>query len=267
VLTVCGSPGKSGAGILSSMAVLRAGAGLCTAAVNAGNMISPVTLQPELMTFSYVSLPEVLEKINKGLYNCLLVGPGLSNSKETADFVEKIAAMIDFPLILDADALNAIAPAIDKTFSQKKCPVVLTPHPKEFSRLSGLSIARINSDRFQAAQMFAQQKQVFLVLKGHFTVIATPTGDVFVNPSGNPGMATAGSGDVLSGIIAGFIAQFYPKFSLSEILCAAVFLHGYAADLAVSEKTQICLLAGDIIQALPDAIKQFNDYDHPFLFS
>ena len=171
------------------------------------------------------------------------------------------------PIVLDADAVNVLQERREILKQERVPPVVITPHPAEFSRLSGLSKKEILADRIGVSRDFAREYNVYVVLKGHHTVIATPSGQVFLNQSGNPGMATAGSGDVLCGMLAGMISQFTGKFPLAVILQAAVFIHGYAADKAVEKVGEISLTAADIIEHIPAAIQGLDDYKSQFLFS
>jgi len=183
--------------------------------------------------------------------NALLIGPGISTHPSTAELVLSLLPKLDLPAVIDADALNILAmkPEIIKSLPK---PVVLTPHPGEFARLLKLSIRDVLEKRLELAPQFAQENSVYLVLKGYRTLIATPEGDVFVNPTGNPGMATAGSGDVLSGMIASILIQ--EKKPLEAIL-AAVYVHGLSGDIGAEKLGEKALTAGDIIRYLPSAIK------------
>lgn len=263
-LTICGSIDKPGAGILSSFAVLKSGAGLCTAAVCFENRTLPISVHPELMTLVYSKNSDLLERLPE--FNSVLLGPGLGNTAATADVVKLMLENSPAPLVMDADAVNALAPEKQKQLLKRKreFSVVLTPHPGEFSRLTVCSSAEIKRNRIGLSRNFAREFNVYLVLKGHHTLIATPGGRVYVNPTGNPGMATAGSGDVLSGVLAGMISQFHPSHPLESILQAAVFIHGYAGDLAAGDVGEISLTASDILEYLPDAFQALDDYRTPF---
>lgn len=263
-LTVCGSNDKPGAGILSSFAVLKSGAGLCTAAVCPGNRTLPVTVHPELMTHVYREPAGLLERLDE--FNSVLTGPGLGNTKETAETVELLIAKSNAPLVLDADALNVLHDRKD-ILKKSTRPIAITPHPGEFSRLTGRTVTEIKKNRIGLSRDFAQEYRAHVILKGHHTLIAAPDGRVFVNPTGNAGMATAGSGDVLSGMIAGMVSQFTPGFPFEKILQAAVFIHGYAGDLAAKETGEISLTATDIMRFIPAALEGLNDYRTPFQLS
>lgn len=264
-LTVCGSIDKPGAGVLSSIGVLKSGAGLCTAAVCFENRTLPVSVHPELMTLVHNKNTDLLERLPE--FNSVLLGPGLGNTPGTADVVKMMLQNSQSPLVLDADAVNALAPLKQKRLLKGKrdFPVVLTPHPGEFARLTDCSAVEIKRNRIGLSRDFAREFNVYLVLKGHHTLIAAPNGRMYVNSTGNPGMATAGSGDVLSGVIAGMISQFHPKYDLDRILQAAVFIHGYAGDLAADDLGEISLTASDILDYLPDAFQSLNSWQPPFL--
>lgn len=265
-LTICGSLEKPGAGILSSFAVLKSGAGLCTTAVPVENRTVATTAHPELMTSIYKKPGDLLKRLHE--FNALLIGPGLGAGKDTLDMVTLMLEKADAPIVLDADALNVLRPREHKDLlANRTHPVVLTPHPGEFSRLTGNSTAQVRSSRIALSRQFAQTYNVYVVLKGHHTLVACPDGKVFVNPTGNAGMATAGSGDVLSGMLTGMIAQSVKRIPIWTILQAAVFIHGYAGDLAAQETGEACLTASDITRFIPKAIKGLDDYQSDFSFA
>jgi NAD(P)H-hydrate epimerase len=266
-LTICGSIEKPGAGILSSYAVLKSGAGLCTTAVCTENRTVATTAHPELMTLVYKNSSDLLERLKE--FNTVLAGPGLGNTRDTAEIVALMLEHARVPLVLDADALNVLQQDKRKMLlkGKRQQPVVITPHPGEFSRLTGLTVREINQNRCELSKAFAEEYNVYVVLKGHHTLIATPGGQVYVNQTGNPGMATAGSGDVLSGMIAGMVSQWVKSFPMEVILQAAVFIHGYAGDLAAGETGEISLTAGDIIRCIPRAIQDLDDFQSEFQFS
>jgi hydroxyethylthiazole kinase-like uncharacterized protein yjeF len=268
-LTICGSIDKPGAGILSSFAVLKCGAGLCTAAVSFENRTLPPSVHPELMTFIYRENSDLLKRLKE--FNAVLLGPGLGDTDSTADIVSLMIKHCQVTLVLDADALNVLdTPELKNLLKRDgQLPIVITPHPGEFSRLTGFPTGEIIKDRIGTSRSFAQKYQVYVVLKGHHTLIATPEGQVYVNPTGNPGMATAGSGDVLSGMITGMISQYIPRpeYSLDMVLQAAVFIHGYAGDLAAGETGEISLTAMDITRFIPGAILHLDDYRNSFPIS
>ena len=179
----------------------------------------------------------------------LVVGPGLTQNKSTQSLVRKVIAQTDKPTVIDADGLNALAGHLNLLRFTK----ILTPHPGEMAKLLGISTKKVQSNRKGIAKKFARDYKVTVVLKGHHTVVADYKGNLYINKTGNPGMATAGSGDVLTGIIAAFLGQGLDTFSAAKY---AVYLHGFAGDLAVKEKTQISLIASDMIEKIPEAIKK-----------
>ncbi len=266
-LTLAGSVDKPGAGILSSFAVLKTGAGLCTAAVQHENRLAPVLAHPELMTLVYGQLKELTGRL--GEFDGILTGPGMGDNPATLEAVTFLLEHVNVPLVMDADALNVLAGKTELLSRSRQYPVVLTPHPGEFSRLTGISVGDILRDRTGISREFALKHNVYLILKGHRTLIATPGGRVYVNPTGNPGMATAGSGDVLGGMLLGMLCQFGECHPLEEVLQAAVFIHGYAGDLAVLETGEMGLTAADITAFIPDALQaiEAGEYEIPFGFS
>ncbi len=262
-LVVAGSAEKPGAGILASFAALKAGAGLSTAAVSPRNRDLFVLAHPEVMTLPYEKPEELSGQLKD--FSCILAGPGMGNRLSTLKVVSLLLQETRQPLILDADALNVLQGRTDLLKASAGRPLVLTPHPGEFARLAGRTVKEVQADRLGLAREFACKHEVFLVLKGHHTLTATPAGRVWVNQTGNPGMATAGSGDVLGGVIAGLVAQFHPQQPMETLLAAAVFLHGYAGDLAVRETGEMGLTAGDIIAFLPRSVLKINGFRSPFL--
>lgn len=264
VLLIAGSRGKTGAAALSSETVLRAGAGLVTVATARSAQPLLVTqARTEVMTealdetpdgaISSAALDRALQLAQKR--TVIAVGPGLSSSDEsTRAFVRKMAPRRTAPMVVDADGLNALAPWPDDLKGSDKAPIIVTPHPGEMARLTGKTNAEIVADRINVAREFATKHHIITVLKGSRTIIASPGGEVYVNPTGNAGMATAGSGDVLTGIIAGLLAQ-RPSEPL-EAAIAAVYLHGLAGDLAANRLGMRPLIASDIIANLSEAILQ-----------
>jgi NAD(P)H-hydrate epimerase len=266
VLVLAGSIGKSGAAALAAHAALRAGAGLVTVATAAGAQPVVASLGMEYMT---EPLPQTeagtiawraldsggLDKLLEGK-SVLAIGPGIGNVPETAELVRAVVNRRSLPVVLDADGLNAFAGHM-KSFRSGSgwAEVVLTPHPGEMSRLANLATAEIQAHRVATARAFAQKHHVNLVLKGFRTLTAAPDGTVWVNPTGNPGMATGGTGDVLTGLLAGLVAQYRDR-PIHEVAAAAVYLHGLAGDLAAEQTGQASLIAGDLLAALPRAYKQ-----------
>ncbi|MDK2821657.1 MAG: ADP-dependent NAD(P)H-hydrate dehydratase / NAD(P)H-hydrate epimerase [Clostridia bacterium] len=259
VLAVGGSPGLTGAIFLASTAALRTGAGLVTAAVPQGihNILEMKT--QEVMTcplpetaegsLSRDALEPLLDKLTEN--DILAIGPGLSRNPATVSLIKELLPQIKVPAVIDADALNALATDVD-ILKRNHGTLILTPHPGEMGRLLGKTAAKVQEDRLEIARKAACDWQVILVLKGARTVIAWPDGQVYINPTGNPGMATAGSGDILTGIIAGLVAQ-----GLKPGIAAAmgVYIHGAAGDLAAAYKGQHALLAGDILDYLPSVLQ------------
>lgn len=262
VLVVGGSKGKSGAPAMAAMAALRAGAGLVTAAVPESILPTVAGFAPELMTTALMegsrgevstrnleacNLEPLLEK-----KTVLAVGPGLGQRPGTVSFVHGLLRESELPIVLDADALNALAGHLGLLDGRSRT-IVLTPHPGEMARLAGLSVAEVESHREDLAREFALRHHITLVLKGWRTLIAHPDGMVAVNTSGNPGMAKGGSGDVLTGILAAMLAQ-YPQ-APEQAVEAAVYLHGLAADLALGEQNEHTLLATDALGKLYRAFR------------
>lgn len=264
VLLLAGSRGKTGAALMASKACLRAGAGLVTIGIPetlVGALQSRVTEEMILPladkgdgTLSFSSADAILGFLNKK-GNVLAIGPGLSVDDEISKLVRLLVLKSKVPLVLDADGLNAIA---DKTSILKKsrAPVILTPHTGEMARLlmqnTNGKRQSIEEDRIETAVSFARRTKTCLVLKGVPTVIAGPDGNAFVNSSGNPGMSTAGAGDVLTGMISAFLAQ---KLSPEDASVLAVFMHGHTGDVVAEKMGQQSLIASDIIKAIP---KVFN---------
>jgi hydroxyethylthiazole kinase-like uncharacterized protein yjeF len=268
VLVIGGSVGKTGAAAMAGFAALRAGAGLSTVATAKSALATVASFHPELMT---ETLPETeqgtisLRALGSGLESLLArktlaIGPGISRNSETAEFVRAVAergrAFSDdsvLGMVIDADALNAFEGMAEKLNGRGRT-LVITPHPGEMSRLIGMSIAEIQANRLEVARKFAREHELIVVLKGHRTLITAPDGTVWVNPTGNPGMATGGTGDVLTGLVAGLLAQHPENALLATAL--AVYLHGLAGDLAAESLGENSLVATDLIRFLPAAFAQ-----------
>jgi NAD(P)H-hydrate epimerase len=264
VLIVGGSLGKSGAPSMTSLAALRAGAGLVTAAVPASVLPPVASIAPELMTWPLIATetgqisaenlaPEILSLLMAGR-TVLAIGPGLGQSPDAVKFTTGLLSATKIPGVIDADALNILAakPVLLAKLAKGRT-LVLTPHPGEMARLTGLTVAEIQADRLETARSFARRFGVTLVLKGARTLIAHPDGRIAVNTTGNPGMAKGGSGDLLTGLIAGLLAQYPTDAALA--IEAAVYLHGLAADLAVREADEHTLLATDSLAQLSRAFR------------
>jgi len=262
VLVVAGSLGKSGAAIMSSHAVLCAGAGLVTVATP--DVVLPIVAaaHPELMSEPLtatnegtVSIRNISEKrfaqIEEGK-TVLAMGPGLGQHPETQEFIRTIAQSTELPLVLDADGLNAFAGRADELRKRKTKFLAITPHPGEMSRLLGIPTKEIQQDRVKAAEEAAKRWNVHVILKGSHTIVTSPDGALFVNTTGNPGLAKGGSGDVLTGILAGLTGQFKTD-DWTRVLALGVYLHGAAADLAVAGTDPSGLLATEVSKTLPKA--------------
>ena len=276
VLVIGGSLGKAGAAAMAGFSALRAGAGLSTVATPKSVLATVAAFHPELMTepqpetaAGTISLRALGPGLNSLLERkTLAIGPGISRNSETADFVRTIVQAAEkssvgnlvgdsiVNLVVDADALNAFEGAAEKLNGRGRT-VVITPHPGEMSRLTGLSIAEIQAHRLEIARDFAREHELIVVLKGHRTLIAAPDGAVWVNPTGNPGMATGGTGDILTGMVAGLIAQ-HPQQAL-EATALAVYLHGLAGDLASESVGENSLVATDLVRFLPQAFAQMRN--------
>ena len=265
--------GKAGAPAMAALASLRIGAGLVTAAVPATAMSLVNAIAPELMTMGLrcgengaISEANLstgrLEALMAGK-TVLAVGPGMGQAPETADFLCGLLHYAKVPAVIDADALNMLAARTEiLTELTRDRMLVLTPHPGEMARLTGLTTAEIQANRVEIAHAFAERMGVTLVLKGARTIVAHPSGRIVVNTTGNPGMAKGGSGDLLTGFIAGIIAQF-PQ-DQERAVEAAVYLHGLAADLAVAAADEHTLLATDCLAYLPQAFKFGVTHFHNF---
>lgn len=261
VLVIGGSPGKAGAPSMSSLAAMRTGAGLVTAAIPRSVAAIVASFAPEIMTspmeetesgeISRKNLaPEHMEKILHRI-TVLAIGPGIGREPETAQFVRELVEKTKLPVVLDADGLNAFEGCADLLDGRERA-LVLTPHPGEMARLLGSTIADVERDRQAAARNFATKHHVTLVLKGWRTLVAHPDGGIAVNTSGNPAMAKGGSGDILTGIVAAQIAQF-PQ-SMGEAVESAVWLHGAAADAYVRTHDEHTMLATEMLDHLSPVI-------------
>jgi NAD(P)H-hydrate epimerase len=260
VLLLGGSPGKTGAALMAGRAALRAGAGLVTLGVPRALAESLQGRVTEEMTLPLPDTPQggiapeaqetVLEFLDtRG--RVLALGPGMGIERETGRLVRELLLRVAAPVVLDADALNALE-GKTSLLRRARAPVVLTPHPGEFSRLTGESVAQIEADRMSSALRFARKTGTYVVLKGAPTVVASPEGEVFLNTTGNPGLAKGGAGDVLTGMIAAFLAQGLPPL---EAALLGVYTHGLAADLAREETTEHSMLASDVTGSVARAFK------------
>jgi hydroxyethylthiazole kinase-like uncharacterized protein yjeF len=263
VLVMGGSVGKAGAAAMAGMAALRAGAGLSTVATPKSVLPTVAGFHPEVMT-------EPLEETEVGSISMraleqgrvdgvvegktvLAVGPGISRHPETAEFVRTVVGKYKVPIVLDADGLNAFE-GHTAELNGKGRWLVITPHPGEMARLLGSTTTAVQRDRLNVARTFAREHEVIVVLKGHRTLIAQPDGTIWVNTTGNPGMATGGTGDILTGMVSGFVAQ--NKDRVVEVVIAAVHLHGWAGDVACESMGEHSLVATDLVKALPEAFRR-----------
>lgn len=261
VLIIAGSPGMTGAACLCAESCLRSGAGLVTVAVP--ESLNPVleTKLTEVMTLPVAETSQktlsssALEALLSFSRRCdaVAIGPGISTHWDTRKLVYELAENLKVPFVLDADGLNCLAD--DEHFPallRKQSPCILTPHPGEMSRLLKTQTKEINKNRIRSVKQTAQKAKCTVVLKGAYTLISDESQKTYVNPTGNPGMATGGTGDVLTGMIAGFLAQGMAPLHASLL---SVYLHGLAGDLARDKTGEISLTASDMLSALPEAIK------------
>ncbi len=257
LLVIAGSAGKGGAAQMAALAALRSGAGLVTCAVPRsleGRFPMEIMTLPlpetEEGAFSPLSEEAILQAVEGK--QAVAVGPGLSlHPQRPQRLVRNIIAQTTTPMVIDADAIHAVAK--DPSVLKRKGPVILTPHPKEMGSLLGRETAFVQQDRFAAASDFARKWGVYVVLKGAHTLIAAPDGRIRINDTGNPGMATAGTGDLLTGMIGAFLAQGIAPF---EAASGAVYLHGLAGDLAKQTRGEVGLIASDLMDRIPEAIAQ-----------
>jgi ADP-dependent NAD(P)H-hydrate dehydratase / NAD(P)H-hydrate epimerase len=256
VLIVAGSRGKTGAAYLAGMGALRSGAGLVTIAAPASSAPVIAALAAEYMT---LALPEdadgrlarsALQVILEFDADVIAIGPGLGQSTDVTAVVAGVVEGARVPLVIDADGLNALSDDVRRLASRRGPDIVMTPHPGEMARLSGQSTAVVQADRLAVARAFAAAHDVHVVLKGRRSVIAAPDGRAAINPTGNPGMATGGTGDVLTGAVAAWIAQLRRTGQVMPAAIAATYLHGRAGDLAAEARGEVALIAGDVVDHL-----------------
>jgi NAD(P)H-hydrate epimerase len=262
VLLIGGSYGTAGAPSMSSLAAMRTGAGLVTAAVPDSIVNLVAKIAPELMLAPMTESaegavdlanlePDRLATLTKKI-SVLAIGPGLSTKDDASEFARQFVAKTTLPIVIDADALNAFAGRTDLLNGEGRT-MVLTPHPGEMARLTGLTVKQVESDRLNLASDFAVKHRLTLVLKGWRTLVAHPDGSIAVNTSGNPSMAKGGSGDILTGIVAAMLAQFPDR--VAEAVEAAVYLHGLAGDFAAHAMDEHTVLATDTVAHLSDAFR------------
>jgi len=259
LLVIAGSVGKTGAAAMACQAALRMGAGLVTLAIPKSLNAIMETKLTEVMTEPLPETPKQtlsLRAFSTIVRLCenkraVIIGPGLGTFKETQSLVLKLIRALDLPIILDADGLTALATQ-PKTLPITNRSLIITPHPGEMARLTRSQVKDILEDRIGLSRNFSESQRVHLVLKGHPTLISTPKGEVFINPTGNPGMASGGMGDVLTGMIGGLVCQ---GFDILSSLQMAVYLHGKAGDEGAKEVGEKSLIATDIIEKIPALLK------------
>jgi NAD(P)H-hydrate epimerase len=259
VLVIAGSRSKPGAAIMAGASALRAGAGLVTVATAAGAATAVVGHTPELMTEPAAELEDGSmgeSSFCPGWLNrktVVAVGPGIGVTPSNQELVRRVIREAKVPVVIDADGLTAMASAGEEDWGVRSPLLVMTPHPGEMGRLTGLSVAEVEHRRVEIARHFAARRNCCLVLKGYRTLIALPDGRVLVNPTGTPAMASGGSGDILTGLIAGFLAQF-PDKPVDIVVAAAVYIHGLAGELAAQARGELSTIATDLLTSLPQAI-------------
>jgi hydroxyethylthiazole kinase-like uncharacterized protein yjeF len=264
VLVVGGSVGKAGSVAMAGMSALRTGAGLATVATPKSVLPTVAGFHPELMTEPLAETGEGtiaatacerLDTLIKGK-SVLAIGPGISRNPETAEVVRALVIKGDVPIVLDADGLNAFEGRTHE-LSGKGRTLVITPHPGEMARLVGCSTADVQKDRLGVARRFASEHELVVVLKGHRSLVVQPDGEAWVNTTGNPGMSTGGTGDILTGMVAAMIAQ-NPKHVLLAV-CAAVHLHGLAGDVMRESVGEHSMVATDLLRGLPGAFRRAQE--------
>jgi hydroxyethylthiazole kinase-like uncharacterized protein yjeF len=260
VLVVAGSRGKTGAAHLAAAGALRSGAGLVTIATPSTCQAVVAAMGPEYMTEALEERdggidPACVERVLDLARDVIAIGPGLGQAPATAEFVRTLVDRATTPLVIDADGLNAFGQNPDRLAGREGRDVIITPHPGEMARLLGMSTEEVQASRLEIARNFAIAHHVYVVLKGHRTLIATPDKKVFINPTGNPGMATGGTGDVLTGMIAAWLAQLLDAEAACKL---AVYLHGMAGDLAEADEGEVAMTSADLAGHIGDAILELT---------
>ncbi len=265
VFALAGSVGLTGAAYLTSQAAILSGSGLVTLGIP--KSLNPIMARKlvEVMTRPLAETKEqslslkAFAEIKKfcGKIDVLTVGPGLSQNKETQALVRKVISKINKPMVIDADGLNALVGHLDLllTTRNQQLTTIMTPHPGEMARLIGKTRDYVQANRKKVAKGLAKKYNVVLVLKGHRTVVASPDGKIYINRTGNPGMASGGVGDVLTGMIASFLAQGLTAFDAARF---GVHVHGLAGDIAAKEKGQLSLIATDVLKKIPEVLKKLS---------
>ncbi len=261
VLIVAGSRGKTGAAVLAARGALRSGAGLVTVATPAGCQPVVASLGVEFMTAALddtgdgvCDLPAV-DQVLALEADVVAIGPGLGTGPAVGAFVRDVIARCEQPLVVDADALNACAGDPGVLRGRDGRPVIVTPHPGEMARLLGCTVADVQANRVGLATELATTHQLYVVLKGYRTVIATPGGVVYVNPTGSPGMATGGTGDVLTGMVAAWLGQLLDAEAACQV---AVYVHGAAGELSDADEGEVSMTAGDLVAHIGDALLELT---------
>ena len=260
VLVVAGSRGKTGAAHLAAIGALRSGAGLVTIATPASCQAVIAAMAPEYMTEALVETqdgldPDGVERVLEWARDVIAIGPGLGRAQGTREFIRQLVDRATMPIVIDADGLNAFSDDPDRLAGREGRDVIITPHPGEMGRLLGMTTDEVQSSRLEIARNFATAHRVYVVLKGHRTLIATPNEKIFINPTGNPGMATGGTGDVLTGMIAAWLAQLLDAEAACKL---AVYLHGMAGDLAEADEGDVAMTASDVAGHLGDAMMELT---------
>lgn len=264
VFVLAGSVNLSGAAILACRAALRAGAGLVTLGAPKGLSASITRVKPaEVMFFplaqtrngsvSFAACGKIIKFLKRT--QVLLIGPGLGRDPSTQRLIRKIVGTQAVKMVIDADGLNALAKHTHLLKAGKLKDgrqIIITPHAREMSRLVNSTPDKVQKRRKEVAKKFAQYYNITIILKGHESLVAGSSGEIYLNHTGNPGMATAGSGDVLAGIVSAFLGQGLTTFQAAKY---AAYIHGLAGDLAAREMSQISMIASDIIERIPQAVK------------
>jgi NAD(P)H-hydrate epimerase len=260
VLVVAGSRGKTGAAHLAAVGALRSGAGLVTVATPSSCQAIVAAMAAEYMTEALDEGddgldPEGADRVIEMARDVIAIGPGLGTARATREFIKRVVDRATMPLVVDADGLNAFVGDPDRLAGREGRDIIITPHPGEMARLVGMSTDEVQASRLEIARNFAVGHHLFVVLKGHRTLIATPDEKVFINPTGNPGMATGGTGDVLTGMIAAWLAQLLDAEAACKL---AVYLHGLAGDLAEADEGEVAMTSADVAGHLGDAIMELT---------
>lgn len=261
VVIAAGSLGKTGAAALAAQAALKSGAGLVTVATPRSCLPLVAAYAPDYMTEPLDETPEgtvsraAAEAVLALQADVLAVGPGLGRGEDVMRFVFELLDKSEIPLVFDADALNAFAAEPARLVGREGRDLIITPHPGEMARLVGCTVEDVQSDRLGIARDFATHHRVYVILKGYRSLIATPDGKVFICPTGSPGMATGGTGDALTGMLAAWVGQLLD----AEAACRlAVYLHGAAGELADADEGEVSMTASTLVEHIGDAILELT---------